>query len=66
MSGIPTPAPTGRRRSIVLVTGLSGAGLSTAMKTLEDLGYEAVDNLRLSLLTTLVLLFGFQGEQILA
>ncbi|HYC03382.1 MAG TPA: RNase adapter RapZ [Azospirillaceae bacterium] len=49
------PGPAGRRRRIVLVTGLSGAGLSTAMKTLEDLGYEAVDNLRLSLLTALVL-----------
>lgn len=35
---------------IVLVTGLSGAGKSSALKTLEDLGYEAVDNLPLALL----------------
>ncbi|MCC6478512.1 RNase adapter RapZ [Sphingorhabdus sp.] len=29
---------------ILLVTGLSGAGKSTVLKTLEDLGWEAVDN----------------------
>jgi UPF0042 nucleotide-binding protein len=34
----------------VLVTGLSGAGHSTALRALEDLGYEAVDNLPLALL----------------
>ena len=34
---------------IVIVTGMSGAGRSTALKALEDLGYEAVDNLPLSL-----------------
>ena len=39
---------------VVLVTGLSGAGRSTALKALEDLGYEAVDNLPLSLLSSLV------------
>jgi RNase adaptor protein for sRNA GlmZ degradation len=37
-------------RSVVLVTGLSGAGRSTALKILEDLGYEAIDNLPLDLL----------------
>lgn len=42
------------RRPVVLVSGLSGGGMSTALKTLEDLGYEAVDNLRLSLLDALV------------
>lgn len=39
---------------VVLVTGMSGAGRSTALKILEDLGYEAVDNLPLSLLAGLV------------
>lgn len=39
------------RRSLVLVTGLSGAGRSTALRALEDLGYEAVDNLPLALLS---------------
>ncbi|MGH6989082.1 MAG: RNase adapter RapZ [Stellaceae bacterium] len=34
---------------LVIVTGLSGAGRSTALKALEDLGYETADNLPLSL-----------------
>lgn len=44
----------GLRRPVVLISGLSGGGMSTALKALEDLGYEAVDNLRLSLLPALV------------
>src|SRR5262249_45955976 len=40
----------GRRLRVLLVTGLSGAGHSTALNVLEDLGYEAVDNLPLALL----------------
>ena len=43
------PEPDGPR-PVVLVTGLSGAGRSTALKILEDLGYEAIDNLPLGLL----------------
>ena len=39
---------------VVLVTGKSGAGLSTALKALEDLGYEAVDNLPLALVPMLL------------
>jgi UPF0042 nucleotide-binding protein len=39
---------------VVVVTGMSGAGRSTALKALEDLGYEAVDNLPLSLLSSLL------------
>ncbi|MEL7398130.1 MAG: RNase adapter RapZ, partial [Pseudomonadota bacterium] len=38
---------------IVLVTGPSGAGRSTAIRSLEDLGYEAIDNLPLSLVPRL-------------
>jgi UPF0042 nucleotide-binding protein len=45
-------AALGRR--IVLVTGMSGAGKTIALKALEDAGYEAVDNLPLSLLSSLV------------
>jgi UPF0042 nucleotide-binding protein len=41
-------------RRVVLLTGLSGAGLSTALKALEDLGYKAVDNLPLSMVDTLL------------
>ena len=41
-------------RPLVLLTGMSGAGLSTALKAFEDLGYEAVDNLRLGLIPALL------------
>jgi len=46
-----TQKPTPR---LVLVTGMSGAGRTATLKTLEDFGYEAVDNLPLSLLTDLI------------
>ncbi len=39
---------------ILLVTGMSGAGKSTVLKTLEDLGWEVVDNLPLVLLDRLL------------
>ncbi len=48
------PAP------VLIVTGLSGAGKSTALKGLEDLGYEAVDNLPVSLLGPLLAVPGGQ------
>ena len=38
---------------IVIITGLSGAGRSTAAKALEDLGWYVVDNLPPSLLPTM-------------
>lgn len=38
---------------LVLVTGPSGAGRSTAINSLEDLGFEAIDNLPLRLLPRL-------------
>ena len=39
---------------VLLVTGMSGAGRSTALKTLEDLGYETFDNLPASLVPELI------------
>ena len=39
---------------LVLVTGPSGAGRSTAFHALEDLGYEVIDNLPLSLIPRLL------------
>ena len=39
---------------ILLVTGMSGAGKSTALKTLEDIGWEVVDNLPFALLDRLL------------
>ncbi|WP_150290733.1 RNase adapter RapZ [Sphingobium estronivorans] len=42
------------RKTILLVSGLSGAGKTTALKTLEDMGWEVVDNLPLVLLDRLL------------
>ena len=42
------------KTDIVIITGLSGAGRSTAAKALEDLGWYVVDNLPPSLLPTMV------------
>lgn len=39
---------------IVLITGMSGAGKSVALKTLEDVGYEAMDNIPLSIVPEVV------------
>lgn len=38
----------------LFITGLSGAGMSSALKVLEDLGYEAFDNFPLPLLDALL------------
>lgn len=47
------PAPTAPQR-ILLVTGLSGAGKTTALQVLEDLGWEAIDNFPVRLLGGLI------------
>lgn len=39
---------------LVLVTGMSGAGKSIALKTLEDCGFEAIDNLPLNFLPAVI------------
>ncbi len=39
---------------VVVVTGMSGAGKTTALKAFEDMGFEAVDNLPLLLLGGLI------------
>ena len=46
------PCPAAKR--ILVVTGLSGAGKSTSLRTLEDAGWETVDNLPLVLLDRLL------------
>jgi UPF0042 nucleotide-binding protein len=43
--------------SLVIVSGLSGAGKTTAMKALEDIGFYCVDNLPVVLLDPFVELF---------
>jgi UPF0042 nucleotide-binding protein len=49
------PPPRGAdTHRIVLITGMSGAGKSTATKALEDLGYFCIDNLPVMLLPKLL------------
>ena len=43
---------TPRGAAFVVVTGLSGAGKSQAIRALEDLGYFCVDNLPIALIPT--------------
>lgn len=45
---------TATLRQVVLVTGMSGAGKTTVLKAFEDLGFEALDNVPLSLLPNVV------------
>jgi UPF0042 nucleotide-binding protein len=61
---IPPRSPSGARRrttkkakaaksskkELVILTGISGSGKASALKTFEDLGYQAVDNLPLELM----------------
>lgn len=50
---------------LVIVTGLSGAGKSTALKMLEDARYFCVDNLPIPLVSKFVsLMAGMQGEDV--
>jgi UPF0042 nucleotide-binding protein len=52
----PLPQDAGHR--LVLVTGPSGAGRSTAIHALEDMGFEVIDNLPLSFVPRLL-----EGQQ---
>jgi RNase adapter protein RapZ len=45
---------TGTPHRILLITGMSGAGKTTALKALEDLGFECIDHLPLRLLPRLL------------
>ena len=44
------PALARDQHELVIITGMSGAGKASALKTFEDLGYYAVDNLPVGLL----------------
>jgi RNase adapter protein RapZ len=54
----PLPVATGADATppqrILLITGMSGAGKTTALKSLEDLGFECIDHLPLRLLPRLL------------
>jgi len=53
----PAPAPAPRepgRQRVLLVTGVLGAGKTTALRALEDLGWETIDNFPIRLLERLI------------
>lgn len=56
--------PPGSRpqKELVIVTGISGAGKASALRSFEDLGYHAVDNLPLELLLDFAGLVGKSAE----
>ncbi|MBE3132742.1 MAG: RNase adapter RapZ, partial [Acidobacteria bacterium] len=56
--------PKGTRTPFAVLTGLSGAGKSQAMRALEDLGYFCVDNLPITLISTLAKLSLRAGSEI--
>ncbi len=53
MSAVPR-AKLAAQMQIVIVTGLSGAGKSSALHAFEDIGFHAVDNLPLTMVEALV------------
>jgi len=50
----PHAAQAGGRQRILLLTGMLGAGKTTALRELEDLGWEAIDNFPIRLLERLI------------
>jgi UPF0042 nucleotide-binding protein len=59
-----TSAAAGGRTRVVILTGVSGSGKSTALRALEDAGWYCVDNLPVVLLDKLVALGAQAGGQI--
>lgn len=47
-------SPSPPRQRVLLVTGLLGAGKTTALRVLEDLGWETIDNFPIRLLDRLI------------
>src|SRR3954465_16038541 len=64
------PAPKGQKQpprrleDLVIITGFSGAGKSTAMTVFEDAGYFCVDNLPPELIRALVELLAHEGSKV--
>jgi RNase adapter protein RapZ len=53
-----------RLQELVVITGFSGAGKSTAMNVFEDAGYFCVDNLPPEMIRSLVELFMHEGSKV--
>jgi RNase adapter protein RapZ len=60
----PSPLVETRLEHLVVITGFSGAGKSTAMNVFEDAGYFCVDNLPPKLIRSLVEVFAQGGSRV--
>ena len=60
----PQPVIESRLEDLVVITGFSGAGKSTAMNVFEDAGYFCVDNLPPEMIRSLVELFAHGGSKV--
>jgi UPF0042 nucleotide-binding protein len=58
------PVIESRLEDLVVITGFSGAGKSTAMNVFEDAGYFCVDNLPPEMIRSLVELFVHRGSKV--
>ncbi len=58
------PPVESRLQDLVVITGFSGAGKSTAMNVFEDAGYFCVDNLPPAMIRSLVELFMHRGSKV--
>jgi RNase adapter protein RapZ len=58
------PVVESRLEDLVVITGFSGAGKSTAMNVFEDAGYFCVDNLPPEMIRSLVELFMHEGSKV--
>jgi UPF0042 nucleotide-binding protein len=58
------PFASSSLRDLVIITGFSGAGKSTAMNVFEDAGYFCVDNLPPEMIRSLVELFVHEGSKV--
>src|SRR5664279_1811406 len=58
------PEPASALIDLVIITGFSGAGKSTAMAAFEDEGYFCVDNLPSEMIRSLVELFMHSGSKV--
>jgi UPF0042 nucleotide-binding protein len=57
-------ARSSRLRDLVVISGLSGAGKSSAMNVFEDAGYFCVDNLPAEMIRSLSELFMLEGSKV--
>jgi len=64
VSIVEEPTPSSSLEDLVVITGFSGAGKSTAMNVFEDTGYFCVDNLPPEMIRALVELFVHEGSKV--